>query len=191
MNILGSVALVTGAAHRVGKTTALELARAGADVVILYNNSAPAAAETARAAEALGVTAMTVQCDIADLQAVKQMAHDVRSRFGRLNILVNSADWFAQHPFPTENYDTWHRTIEVSVHGSFYVSNELATLLLQQPEGCGVDDAGELGQKAVAHALYGAPAMPRDRRRSSSLRRSERGPPDRAVDRRGGGADGR
>ncbi len=134
MNIRGSVALVTGAAHRVGKTTALELARAGADVVILYNSSAAAAAETARAAEALGVTAMTVQCDIADLQAVKQMAHDVRSRFGRLNILVNSADWFAQHPFPTESYDTWHRTIEVSVHGSFYVSNELAPLLLEQPE---------------------------------------------------------
>ena len=134
MDIRGGVALVTGGAHRVGKAITLELARAGADVVILYNSSAGAAEDTAKEAESLGVTARTVQCDVADLQTVQKMAQDVHARFGRLNILVNSADWFAQHPFPTDSYDTWHRTIDVSVHGSFYVSNELTPLLLEQPE---------------------------------------------------------
>lgn len=139
MDIRGGVALVTGGAHRVGKAITLELARAGADVVILYNSSGAAAAATARQAEALGVKAATVQCDIANLKAVRQMAQDLRTHFSRLNILVNSADWFTTHPFPTESYDAWHRTVDVTVHGSFYVSNELAPLLLEQPEAAVVN----------------------------------------------------
>ncbi len=134
MDIRGSVTLVTGGAHRVGKAITLDLARAGADVVILYNRSAAAAAETAQEAKALGVRAKTVQCDVADLQAVQKMAQEVRARFGRLSVLVNSADWFAQHPFPTESYDIWNRILAVSVHGSFYVCNELAPLLMEQSE---------------------------------------------------------
>ena len=134
MKIRGCVALVTGGAHRVGREIVLDLARNGADVVILYNSSGGAAAETAQEAEALGVFATTVQCDVSDLHAVQKMAQEVRDRFGRLSVLVNSADWFAQHPFPTENYETWHRILDVSVHGSFYVCNELAPLLLEQPE---------------------------------------------------------
>lgn len=134
MDIRGGVALVTGGAHRVGKAITLDLARAGADVVILYNRSADEASLTAQEAQALGVKAQTVQCDISDLQAVRNMAQDVCARFGRLCVLVNSADWFTQHPFPTASYDDWHRTIDVGVHGTFYVSNELAPLLLEQPE---------------------------------------------------------
>ena len=134
MDIKDGVGLVTGGARRVGRSIALELARSGANVVILYNASADAAAETAAEASALGVEAMPVQCDVADLAAVQRMAREVRARFGRLDVLVNSADWFAQHPFPTNNYDTWRRILDITVHGSFFVSNELAPLLLEQPE---------------------------------------------------------
>ena len=134
MEIRGGVALVTGGAHRVGRAITLELARAGADVVILYNRSGEAAVETAQEAKALGVDTKTIQCDVANLNAVQQMAQEVRARFGRLTVLVNSADWFAQNPFPTEDYDTWRRVLDITVHGSFYVSNELAPLLLEQPQ---------------------------------------------------------
>lgn len=132
MEIRGGVALVTGGARRVGKAITLELARAGADVIILSKSSAGAAEETAREATALGVSAATVQCDVADLKAVQQMAKEVRADFGRLNVLVNSADRFDQDRFPTDDYDTWRRVLDVALHGSFHVSNELAPLLLQQ-----------------------------------------------------------
>ena len=116
-----------------GKAITLELARAGADVIIVYNSSEEAAVETAKEAEALGIEAQTVQCDVADLNAVQRMAKTVRAQFGRLTVLVNSADWFAQDAFPTEDYETWRRVLDITVHGSFYVSNELAPLLLEQP----------------------------------------------------------
>ena len=134
VDIREGVALVTGGAHRVGRAVTLELARAGANVVVLFNASTGPAEETAQDARALGVDAMTVQCDVSDLGAVQRMAKAVRSRFGRLDLLVNAADRFDAHTVPTEDYDTWRRAIDVSVHGSFYVSNELAPLLLERPQ---------------------------------------------------------
>lgn len=157
MDIRGCAALVTGGAHRVGRAITLELARAGADVIILYNSSGAAAAETAQEARACGVDAMTVQCDVADLNAVQQMAKDVRASFGRLNVLVNSADWFAKHSFPTKSYQTWHRVLDITVHGSFYVSNELAPLLLEQPQAAVVNivdlSVWHAWPKFTAHAV--------------------------------------
>lgn len=134
MEIRGGAALVTGGAHRVGKAITLELARAGADVIILFNRAAADAAQTAQEASAFGVNATTVHCDIADLTAVQQMAVELRASHGRLNMLVNSADLFAQHPFPTRSYETWRQVLDVALNGSFYVSNELAPLLLRQPQ---------------------------------------------------------
>jgi NAD(P)-dependent dehydrogenase (short-subunit alcohol dehydrogenase family) len=71
MNIQGKVALVTGGAVRVGKAITLMLARAGAHVVVNYNASAEAAEETAVEAQALGVEALPVPCDVADWGAVQ------------------------------------------------------------------------------------------------------------------------
>jgi NAD(P)-dependent dehydrogenase (short-subunit alcohol dehydrogenase family) len=139
MNIQSKTALVTGGAHRVGKAIALELARSGANLVINYNSSAEAAQETVAEAEALGVQALAIQCDIADLSAVQRMVAQIRERFGGLDILVNSADYFGKHPFPTDDYTMWKRVTDITIHGSFYVSNECAPLLLAGEGGAVVN----------------------------------------------------
>lgn len=139
MNIQSKTALVTGGAHRVGKAIALELARAGANLVINYNSSATAAEETVREAEALGVQALAIQCDIADLSAVQRMVAQIAERFGGLDILVNNADYYGKHPFPTDDYTTWRRVTDITIHGSFYVSNECAPLLLAGEGGAVVN----------------------------------------------------
>ena len=71
MEIKGKAALITGGAVRVGRAITLMLAEAGADVAINYNSSAAAAEETTAAARALGVDALALQCDVADLAAVQ------------------------------------------------------------------------------------------------------------------------
>ena len=139
MNIQSKTALVTGGAHRVGKAIALELARSGANLVINYNSSAEAAQETVAEAEALGVQALAIQCDIADLSAVQRMVAQIRERFGGLDILVNSADYFGKHPFPTDDYTMWKRVTDITIHGTFYVSNECAPLLLAGEGGAVVN----------------------------------------------------
>ena len=139
MNIHSKTALVTGGAHRVGKAIALELARSGANLVINYNASAAAGQETMAEAKALGVQALAVQCDISDLSAVQRMVAQIVEHFGGLDILVNGADYFGKHPFPTDDYTTWQRVTDITINGSFYVSNECAPLLLAAEGGAVVN----------------------------------------------------
>lgn len=137
MDLQGRTALITGGAHRVGKAITLALAQAGANVVVNYNRSADAAQQTVAEAKTLGVDALAVQCDVSDLDAVRRMIAQVEKHFGRLDVLVNGADYFGKHPFPLEreeDLDTWRRIIDITVHGSFYVSNACAPLLLAQKE---------------------------------------------------------
>ena len=136
MEIKGKAALITGGAVRVGRAITLMLAEAGADVAINYNSSAAAAEETTAAARALGVDALALQCDVADLAAVQRMAGAVRDRFGGVDIIVNSASDFGQISIPTDDWETWQRVTRVSIDGAFYVTNTL--LPAMQARGGGV-----------------------------------------------------
>lgn len=135
MNIVGKTALVTGGAHRVGKAITMMLAQQGANVVVNYHSSAAAAQQTIAEAKALGVEAMAIQGDVSVLDDVQRMVHLVQERFGGVDILVNSADLFGKHPFPTDDYTVWHRVTNVTIHGAFYVSNEISPLMLARGSG--------------------------------------------------------
>lgn len=135
MDLRGKVALVTGGARRVGRAVTLMLARAGAHVVVNYHTSAEAAAATAAEAHAAGVEALPWQCDVADWEAVQEMAAAVANRFGGVDVIVNSADLFAQTPFPTGDPTTWRRVTAVALDGPFYVCNSLTPGMLARGGG--------------------------------------------------------
>lgn len=138
MQLQDRVALVTGGAHRVGRAITLELARAGANVIVNYFSSQTDADETVKMAQALGVDALAVPCNVADLDAVRAMHATVQKRFGRLDVLINSASLFEMTPFPildTEDGDqfrSWHRVVDILINGTLYLSNTFAPLLLEQ-----------------------------------------------------------
>jgi len=139
MNPQGKVALVTGGAHRVGKAITLMLAQAGAQIVINYNSSATEAHQTVAEANALGVEALAIQCDVADFDAVQRMTKVIKERFGGVDILVNSASHFGRTPFPTEDaavIEMWQRVTRISLDGAFYVCNSLVPTM--QARGGGV-----------------------------------------------------
>jgi NAD(P)-dependent dehydrogenase (short-subunit alcohol dehydrogenase family) len=131
----GKVALVTGGAHRVGKAITLMLAQAGAHVVINYHTSAEAAEQTALESRALGINALTVQCDVSDWIAVDRMGGVIEAQFGGVDIIVNSADRFESMNFPTEELATWHRVTATTIHGPFYVCNRLVKGMLARGGG--------------------------------------------------------
>lgn len=157
VDIKNKVALVTGGAHRVGKVISLMLAGAGAHIVINYNTSTAQAQETASQTRALGVEALLAQCNIADYQQVKAMAAQIKAVFGRLDILVNSADRWEETPFPDQDISAWQRVTDIAIHGSYYVSNALAPLMLQQEAGAIVNivdlSAWEAWPNFTAHAV--------------------------------------
>lgn len=135
MNAHGKVALVTGGAHRVGRAIVLALAEAGAHVVVNYRQSAVQAAETVARAQACGVDAVALACDVADAAAVTLMAEAVHARFGGVDILVNSAGVFRPTPFPTAEPAAWTEVVDTSIHGTFFVSNALAPGMLSRGGG--------------------------------------------------------
>jgi NAD(P)-dependent dehydrogenase (short-subunit alcohol dehydrogenase family) len=135
MNIQGKTALITGGAIRVGRAITLGLARAGANVVINYNRDAEKAKQTAKEAEALGVSSLTVQTDISDWEQVKRMYDEIHRVFGPLDILVNNSSLFKQTPLPADSVEGWHEVIGVLINGAFYVSNLAAKDMLAKREG--------------------------------------------------------
>src|SRR5690348_11461962 len=86
----GKVALVTGAAKRLGKASALALASAGADVAMTYLRSKREADETLEQIKALGVQGLILRCDVTDQSSVRSAVKKVVQRFGRIDILVNN-----------------------------------------------------------------------------------------------------
>ncbi len=88
------VALVTGAARRIGRTIALALAQRGWDVAVHYGNSAADAQATIREIEGLGRRAVALQADLADESAVKALLPAVTKALGRVSCVVNNASLF-------------------------------------------------------------------------------------------------
>lgn len=138
MDLQGKVALITGGAVRVGRAVTLGLAAAGAQVVINYHHSADGASATADDARALGVEALTLQCDVADFAAVDAMAAAIVERFGGVDIIVNSASHFGKTPFPSSDpavRDTWQTVTRILVDGPWAVCNALAPTMLARGGG--------------------------------------------------------
>lgn len=123
------VALVTGGARRVGRAIALGLADAGWDLLINYHRSADAADELAREIEGLGRRAHGVQGDVSDAADVARIADEVRTRFGRLDLLVNNASIFPQTPLLEIDEDEWDRVMAVNLKAPFLMVKRVAPLL--------------------------------------------------------------
>ncbi len=98
------VVLVTGAAQRLGRVIALELARRGNHIALHFHHSADAAAATLAELRALGVTAHAFQADLADEAATAALVPAVLEQFGQLDGVVHSASRFVYDDVATLSY---------------------------------------------------------------------------------------
>jgi NAD(P)-dependent dehydrogenase (short-subunit alcohol dehydrogenase family) len=115
-------ALVTGAAKRIGRSLALGLADAGADVAITYNGSKAEAEETVEALQQLNVSAMAVACDVRNIDSVQAAVAAVVERFGGLDILVNNAGTFETAALQSITLAQWDKMFETNTRGPFLMS---------------------------------------------------------------------
>ena len=113
-------ALVTGAAKRVGRAVALELARNGFDVAVHYRSSREAAEAVVQACEKEGGSAWTVQCDLALETDILKMMEQVRDRWNQLDILVNNASLFEPVPFEQISTRQWDEMLAVNLRAPFW-----------------------------------------------------------------------
>jgi pteridine reductase len=131
----GKIALVTGAARRVGKSIALALAQRGAHVVITYNTSAAEARATLQEIEAFGVQGMALQGNITHSGEVEAVVRQVMDRFGRIDILVNNASNYYKTPFDTLTEAQWDDLVGTNLKGTFLVSKRVGDEMLKAGSG--------------------------------------------------------
>jgi pteridine reductase len=114
METTGKVALVTGAARRVGRAIALELARAGCDLAVHCRQSTGEARTLADQIRAAGRRATVVVADLAQPDGPEQIVARTIRELGRLDILVNNAAIFEKTPLEQADADTWGRILRIN-----------------------------------------------------------------------------
>src|SRR6202166_3467361 len=120
----GKTCLITGAARRLGRASALALAQAGADVAITFRTSAREAQETVVDLSALGVRAFALRCDVTSETSVKSMMKDAGRELGRIDILVNNAANYSTADFERLTLRQWDEIFASNTRGPFLVSRE-------------------------------------------------------------------
>lgn len=128
------VALVTGASRGIGRAIAERLAADGYNLVLNHSQSRAAAAEVA-AGLAPGTRSLVVQADVSRPDAVATMADEVRSEFGRLDVLVNNAGQTLVGDWRTLEPSQWDRALGVNLGGVFHCSRSFAPLLTESDRG--------------------------------------------------------
>lgn len=120
MELASRVALVTGGGRRVGRALALALARRGMHLAIHYNSSSQGAEETAAAARALGVEAELFPANLEDAAAARDLPVQAARRFGRLDVLVNSAGIMPQATVEETTVELWDQAMSLNLRSLFF-----------------------------------------------------------------------
>jgi len=125
-NLNGKVAFINGGSRGIGAATARRLAQDGATVAIGYRASAVAAEALVAEIAARGGQAIAVEADAADAVALTRAIDSVAQRYGRLDILVNSAGVLLMGGIDTFTLDDFDQTMAVNVRGVFVASKAAA-----------------------------------------------------------------
>lgn len=125
MQLEGRVALVTGAARRVGAAIARRLSASGMRVALHYRHSQAEAEALCNELNAAGGSARPFRCDLSD-GAAARLVRDVIGAFGRLDVLINNASLF--EPMRLDQFDlaAWDRTLRVNLTAPMILAHSAA-----------------------------------------------------------------
>jgi len=130
----GKRAIVTGAGRGIGRSIALALANAGADVAVTARTSSELDTLVGEIS-ALGRRSLAVSCDVTDPEQVQHMASTLLEGLGGIDILVNNAGNAGSHKFLNHSDELWHRMLAINLTSVYYVSKAFAPKLVEQRSG--------------------------------------------------------
>lgn len=135
-NLSGKVAIVTGAARGLGKTMAMALAEAGADIICADVNL-KGARETTEEIEKLDRKSLALKVDVSSQNDIERMAEQAAEKFGHIDILVNNAGIHIGGEFSPEGLDKkyWDKTLNVNLTGTFLCSQTVGRYMIKQKKG--------------------------------------------------------
>jgi NAD(P)-dependent dehydrogenase (short-subunit alcohol dehydrogenase family) len=135
MEITGKTALVTGAAKRIGRVIALELAKKGANILLHYHQSEKEAQQTSSEIKSLGVACLPVRANLSDSREILTMIKEIDKASKNIDILVNSASLFYKTPLETVSEADWNRLTDANLKGPFILSSEIGRRMTKKTGG--------------------------------------------------------
>lgn len=139
---MAKIALVTGGAHRLGKTFALTLARLGYDIVLHFNSALDEARQTQGEIESLNRRVTLAPADLTDPAQI----HSVVSNLQSLSVLVNSAAFMPSGNVDTLSLETWNTTLDLNLRAPFLLAQEVSKKMTEGGLIVNITDVG--AQKA-------------------------------------------
>ena len=146
----GKIALVTGASRGIGRAIALELASAGADLILNYASSEAAVREVEKEIEALGRQCLPIQADVGSSEEVERMVSRAIETFGRIDVLVNNAAVIKDGLLLRMDDFQFGEVLRINLTGTFYCIRSVSRRMLLQRQGSIVNlssAAGFLGSR--------------------------------------------
>lgn len=124
-------ALVTGAAHRVGRTLALGAAKANYDVIVHYRSSKEQALSVCKEIEQLGKKAVALHADLQNPQQINSL-FEKANEIGKVTALINSAAIFEDLDWSNTTVESWERHLKVNLTAPFLLSQHFVKSLDNQ-----------------------------------------------------------
>lgn len=162
MLLTGKVALITGASRGIGREVAIEMAKAGADIVINYIGDITLAEEVQGQIQALGRKAVIIEADVSNTKAVEGLFEQAIAAFSRVDILVNNAGITRDNLLARMKEEDWDAVMNVNLKSMFNCSKSALKYMMKQRYGRIVNISsvvgvmGNAGQANYAAAKAGA-----------------------------------
>lgn len=163
--LAGRTVLITGASRNMGRVAALAFAAEGANLALCTSTRIVEQDAIADEARALGVSVLSVRCDITDPVAVADFVGRVADAFGTVDVAVNVAGYRAEAAFLEETLENWNRTIAVNMNGPFHVCRSVLPLMMARRWGRIINFSGLVpfigGTPAKAMVKFGIVGLTR------------------------------
>ena len=131
----GKTAVITGGSNGIGKAIALDMAKNGANVAIIYRSNETSAIDVKKQAESCGVKAEIYQCDVADFDSSKTVCEAIVSDFGSVDILVNNAGIVKDNLLLRMSEEDFDTVVDVNLKGVFNITKHLSRIIMKSPAG--------------------------------------------------------
>ncbi len=147
----GKTCIVTGASRGLGRTMAIALGEAGANVAAIAR-SEEALKETANSIKSIGRRAIAVQCNLRHSDSIAAMVDQVLAEFGQIDVVVNNAGGGDFKPLVETSDDQWHRIIDLNLSATFRVCRAVGPHMIKRQCGKIINMSsmyGLIGEKNV------------------------------------------
>jgi 3-oxoacyl-[acyl-carrier protein] reductase len=151
LNLNNRVALVTGGSRGIGRAAVECFARLGANVAINYLKDEEAAAETVRAAEALGVRALAIRADVSHLEEAQRLVQEAVDGLGSVDFLVCNAGIWEGGAVDAMSEAAWDRTIDLNLKGTWTACRAAVPQMKSRSFGRIVIISSTAGQRGEAN----------------------------------------